>query len=652
MKPNQQLNTDEDELISEEPWKEYIEQFKDLKQKAHSKADQEFQLVTKLEQTLTNIGKGPKLNPDKSQLIHKAKCILLKLKRDLHFFFADEHELTLQYITILFLQILEDQPYLFNEFQQQMLEMLTCLTLKDYTLILLINSITLKDYIKKLTKDIFLDATQYNPTSEILFLLIVMMIAHLDFIKNPELELVQLIVKCFQHYQDQRDKTLREREILEQRKKFEKKITRKQGLEKEAMELPPELKYMQVPQETCRILKLGLSLIPSNICQMPSSYKYQQSEEIMKETSLNVFFCTLSFKIKQTLVQTIKENKRDFDVVQMLVDIAGMPECFTQQREALRTVNMFLEGFDDTLLWIKFDSTNLFDNSNLNNVQIYGDPTKLTIDQGLFYDGCGCFFDRNQVLQLEEPLKINKKQIAVSFWMVMFNPETSKTRGAQNNYQIRTLLGSSDGFTSLIVSDSYSQLFGITNISQDAYGYKFFEPKNSEKNFSGWNHVVIILDNEQESAYLYLNGSYESQMSKVVALFDIQFIGNSGTLDQPIGYVCDLRIYPKILNDQEIKSLSSYDKKQVLINSKNDLIEQILSNRIILDFKRLLGYFTGKNSEALVQALQILSKLCQATTIFRLECAKYGIFDLAMQLLPSPNQQVSYYAGLLINNMK
>ncbi|CAD8148493.1 unnamed protein product [Paramecium pentaurelia] len=652
MKHNQQLTTDEDELISDEPWREYIEQFKDLRQKVNPKADQEFQLVTRLEQTINLIGKGQKPNPDKAQFIHKAKCILLKLKRDLHFFFADEHELTLQCITILLIQILEDCPYIFNDCQQQMLEMLTCLTLKDYTLILLINSISLKEYIKKLTKEIFLDSTQYNPTSEILFLLIVMMIAHLDFIKNPELELVQLIVKCFQHYQDQRDKTLKEREIYDQRKKFEKKITKKLGQDKEQLEIPPEMKYMQVPQETCRILKLGLSLIPSNICQMPSSYKYQQSEEIMKEISLNVFFCTLSFKIKQTLVQTIKENKRDFDVVQMLVDIAGMPECFTQQREALRTVNMFLEGFDDTLLWIKFDSTNLFDNSNMNNVLIYGDPTKLTIDQGLFYDGCGCFFDRDQVLQLEEPLKINKKQITVSFWMVMFNPETSKARGAQNNYQIRTLLGSSDGFTSLIISDAYSQLLGITNISQDGYGYKFFEPKNSEKNFSGWNHIVIIFDNDQESAYLYLNGAYESQISKVVSSFDIQYIGNSGTLDQPIGYICDLRIYPKILNDQEIKSLSYYDKKQVMLNNKNDLVDQILSNRIILDLKRLLGYFTGKNSEALIQTLQILSKLCQATTIFRLECVKYGIFDLAMQLLPSPNQQVSYQAGILINNMK
>lgn len=68
--------------------------------------------------------------------------------------------------------------------------MLTCLTLKDCTLMLLINSICLKEYIKKLTKEIFLDSTQYNPTSEILFLLIVMMMAHFDFIKNPELELV------------------------------------------------------------------------------------------------------------------------------------------------------------------------------------------------------------------------------------------------------------------------------------------------------------------------------------------------------------------------------------------------------------------------------------------------------------------------------
>lgn len=57
---------------------------------------------------------------------------------------------------------------------------------------------------------------------------------------------------------------------------------------------------------------------------------------------------------------------------------------------------------------------------------------------------------------MEEPIKIDKKCISVSFWMVMFNPEGSKTRAVDNNYKIRTLLGASDGMTSLIVCDAYS----------------------------------------------------------------------------------------------------------------------------------------------------------------------------------------------------
>lgn len=57
-------------------------------------------------------------------------------------------------------------------------------------------------------------------------------------------------------------------------------------------------------------------------------------------------------------------------------------------------------------------------------------------------------------------------------------------------------------------------MLGITNISTEkdhqTYGYKFFEPKNTEKNLSGWNHIVVILDNEAAAAYLYMNGQYES----------------------------------------------------------------------------------------------------------------------------------------------
>lgn len=38
----------------------------------------------------------------------------------------------------------------------------------------------------------------------------------------------------------------------------------------------------------------------------------------------------------------------------------------------------------------------------------------------------------------------------------MFNPEGSKTRAVDNNFKIRTLLGCSDGVTSVIICDAYS----------------------------------------------------------------------------------------------------------------------------------------------------------------------------------------------------
>lgn len=64
-------------------------------------------------------------------------------------------------------------------------------------------------------------------------------------------------------------------------------------------------------------------------------------------------------------------------------------------------------------------------------------------------------------------------------------------------------------------------MFGVTNVGNEGFGYKFFEVNNPDKNLSGWNHIVIILDNENEIAYLYLNGGFEAKLNKVVSLFDI-----------------------------------------------------------------------------------------------------------------------------------
>lgn len=32
------------------------------------------------------------------------------------------------------------------------------------------------------------------------------------------------------------------------------------------------------------------------------------------------------------------------------------------------------------------------------------------------------------------------------------------------------------------------------------------------KVFQGWNHITLVLDNKESSAYLYVNGVYESNL--------------------------------------------------------------------------------------------------------------------------------------------
>lgn len=90
-----------------------------------------------------------------------------------------------------------------------------------------------------------------------------------------------------------------------------------------------------------------------------------------------------------------------FDIFTTLLGVAKLYEYFTVSREAFRTISYLLSGFDDMLLWFKFDSLNMFDNSNRHIVKIHGDPVKLPVDSGLFYDGCGCDFLPGAVLELQ-----------------------------------------------------------------------------------------------------------------------------------------------------------------------------------------------------------------------------------------------------------
>ena len=52
----------------------------------------------------------------------------------------------------------------------------------------------------------------------------------------------------------------------------------------------------------------------------------------------------------------------------------------------------------------------------------------------------------------------------------------------------------------------------------------------------------------------------ESSIQKVKCKLEAKYIGNSGSLKQPFGYVCDLRIYNKVVPEKSIKILGHYDK--------------------------------------------------------------------------------------------
>jgi hypothetical protein len=70
-------------------------------------------------------------------------------------------------------------------------------------------------------------------------------------------------------------------------------------------------------------------------------------------------------------------------------------------RESLRVLNNLLYSFDEMVLWLKFDTKNIHnDNSNFiktrypGSVEIkpFGDPLKLPLTAGLYWDGCGIDF--------------------------------------------------------------------------------------------------------------------------------------------------------------------------------------------------------------------------------------------------------------------
>lgn len=119
----------------------------------------------------------------------------------------------------------------------------------------------------------------------------------------------------------------------------------------------------------------------------------------------------------------------------------------------------------------------------------------------------------------------------------------------------------------------------------------------------------------------------------------VRYIGNGKDGQEPFGYVCDLRIYPRILLQKEIKYLCTYDKNIKLIcniedKTKNkDVLSEIINMSILKDLKKIIGESFLTNPETCAIALECVSLMCFASTRMRLETAKIGIFEQASSLV-------------------
>ena len=155
--------------------------------------------------------------------------------------------------------------------------------------------------------------------------------------------------------------------------------------------------------------------MPKKICDMPVKIKMQKFKEIVNSTTdkndkFDVFLQMLIIKAIQ--IHCADDEIRSHEMIAhngmvgLIMTGLRHDKNVVIPRELFKTLSHLLKGFDDLVLWLKFDSQNLFDNSCMNEIKIHGDPVKLSSDNGLFYDGCGADFEVGSVIELEKTLKI------------------------------------------------------------------------------------------------------------------------------------------------------------------------------------------------------------------------------------------------------
>ena len=224
-----------------------------------------------------------------------------------------------------------------------------------------------------------------------------------------------------------------------------------------------------------------------------------------------------------------------------------------------------------------------------------GDPKRLPVDRGI-YRNWGAFFDEGDILSLSNGgLGFPRDQWTITAWITL--PIVKFKNSGRRHVLVQPISGKG---IHLMVDETGSRLGSIDEIS----GLFIDSMIDLTKYSKGWHHIAVTCDNSdnEKSVTFYIDGSNELDSSSKTAAVDnanknklggaveghpqtleskptlptqgekkqlhltckqpIGFIGNSSKGLDPFGTFADLRIYSRILSEQQIIHQSKYHEDQ------------------------------------------------------------------------------------------
>jgi hypothetical protein len=276
-------------------------------------------------------------------------------------------------------------------------------------------------------------------------------------------------------------------------------------------------------------------------------------------------------------------------------------------RECLRLLVLITMHSDNTLMWLKFDSSKLHvDYSNYSDVILKYRNPDIDLDPNLkdtelfkhnkilfppykkvkaYADKMGAIFYSDHVLVLPKRLYLGDK---FTIWFRFFNPVPDTDR-------FHVLLQDPTGLGGLVVIHSNKKRLGC--FTKDGVFIDSGIDLENQDNQRKWLQVAMSYGkrDDETKVQFYLDGkSLNNPLTKVNIPNVIQYIGNSRDYTEPFGIFCDLRIYKNECNTNEIKSIYNEDNIKKVEKSETDLLNFIFYQ--IID--NIMDNFLKSNDES------------------------------------------------------